>query len=103
MAYDILATDVKQGVHAQLGGYTPMLTRNDQGLRGLGTVVGPTAITIGPDGQWAISSGSQPTSSSIVDNITQWLGGSTVIAGVPNSLLAIGGLLVLFMGRGRRH
>lgn len=100
MAYDVLPTEVEQGVHAQLGAYSPVLTS----LRGLGTPgIGPTNITIGPDGQWGISTGTQPTQESILDNITQWLGSSTVFAGVPNSLLAIGGLLVLFAGGGRRR
>jgi hypothetical protein len=103
MAYDVLPTEVEQGVHARLGAYSPVLTNNDQGLRGLGAGIGPTNISIGPDGQWGISTGTQPTPTSILDNITQWLGESTVFAGVPNSLLAIGGLLVLFAGGGRRR
>jgi hypothetical protein len=102
MAYSAFNTAIDQGKHAGLAAYTPMMTRNDQGFRGLGAV-GPTQITIGPDGQWAVSSGSQPTRASIVDNITQWLGSATVFTGVPNSLLAIGGLLLLFAGGGRRR
>lgn len=51
-----------------------------------------TTITVGPDGQWGFSQSSQPTSQSIWDEIVQWASEETVIAGMPNALVALGAI-----------
>lgn len=90
-----------------LHGYAemPTVNRNGHGPFGLqGITAGQTQVILGPDGQYHVSTGSQPTAQSIVDQITQWLGDSSVLSGVPNSLIAIGGILMLAsqMRHGRR-
>lgn len=107
--YARLQTRDVSGLHPNLrgglGGYGLLSTRNSSGLRpglrGLGDV-GPTQFTIGPGGQWSISTASNATSQSIGDQITNWLGGSTVMSGVPNSVVAIAGIAALiFFARKR--
>lgn len=89
MAYDFLNTRSTHGLHPN--------------LRGLGAI-GPTQITIGPGGQWSVSTASNATPTSIWDQIQNWMGQSTVFAGVPNSLIALGvGLGALGMFRRRRR
>jgi hypothetical protein len=64
--------------------------------------IGPTSIMIGPGGQWQVSTGSNATPASITDQVTNWLGQATILPGMPNALIAIGGLLLLFSGKRRR-
>ena len=69
------------------------------GRLGMGDV-GPTTFTVGPGGQWSISTASQPTAQSIGDQITQWAAAETIIPGAPNALVAGGAILfLLLMGR----
>jgi hypothetical protein len=92
-----------------MGAYAPLSTQNKNALnpnfRGMGDVP-LTQFTIGPGGQFAVSTATTPTSTSIWDQMLTWMGESTFIPGMPNSVFAIaGGLFVLakvFGGRGRR-
>jgi hypothetical protein len=110
MAYARLATRNASGLHPNfrgLGAYANLSTRSSAGLnpnfRGLGDVP-PTTFSIGPGGQWSVSSAAVPTPTSLWDQVLTWLGQSSVIAGVPNSLLAIGGGLLIFSKlKGGRH
>lgn len=110
MAYERLSTRSAAGLHPNfrgLGAYAELSTRSGAGLspnfRGLGTIP-PTQFTIGPGGQWSISSASVPTSTSLWDQVLSWLGESSIIAGVPNSLIALGGgLLLVAKLKGGRH
>jgi len=105
MAYASLKTRNTSGLHPNfrtlrgMGAYAPLTTRDTNGLRpsfrGMGDI-GPTSITFGPGGQWSVSSGSNATSTSIGDQLSNWLGSSTVFAGVPNSLVAIAGAIGLY-------
>jgi hypothetical protein len=112
MAYARLSTRNTSGLHPNLrgmGAYSPLSTENGNGLspnfRGLGDVP-LTSFTIGPGGQFAISTATTPTGTSVWDQMLTWLGQSTIIGGMPNSIFAIGGgflvLAKLFGGRGRR-
>lgn len=79
-------------------------TRNTSGLHPNLRGIGPTSITIGPGGQWSVSTASNATPTSLWDQIQNWMGESTVLAGVPNSLIAIGlGLGVFGAMRKRRR
>lgn len=107
--YARLITRNTSGLHPNLrglGAYSVLSTRNRAGLRpefaGMGDVPA-TTFAIGPGGQWSISSASTPTSTSIFDQMLTWLGESTVIAGMPNSVLAIGGVVGLLLWKGRRR
>lgn len=123
MAYARLNTRNAAGLHPNfrgLGAYSRLSTNNGNGLhpsfRGLGSTWSPaheslgdvplTQITMGPGGQFAISTATTPTSTSIWDQMLTWMGQSTIVGGMPNSVFAIGGgLLVLaklFGGKGRR-
>lgn len=106
MAYNLLNTNVRLPRLSGVAAYSPIVTtHNDQGhLTVKLGAIGPTSIVIGPDGQWAVSSGSQPTSKTIWDEIMQWLAGETVFTGVPNILIPLGiGIGALAMRvRGRR-
>lgn len=95
MSYARLSTRNTSGLHPNLrgmGSYAVLSTRNSAGLspnfRGLGDVPA-TSFTIGPGGQWSVSSASTPTSTSLWDQMLTWLSESTVIAGMPNSVVAI--------------
>jgi hypothetical protein len=93
MAYDFLTTRSGHGLHP-----------NFRGLGDLGAI-GPTQVTIGPGGQWSVSTASNATPTSIWDQIQNWMGESTVLAGVPNSLIALGiglGVFRAFRGGHRR-
>lgn len=90
MAYSLLSTRNTHGLHPN--------------LRGLGAI-GPTSITIGPGGQWSVNTASNATPTSIWDQIQNWMGQSTVLSGVPNSLIALGiglGVFRAFRGGHRR-
>lgn len=111
MSYARLATRDTSGLHPNfrggLNGYALLSTRNSSGLRpGLRgfSDIGPTSFTIGPGGQWSVSSASNATPESIGDQITNWLGESTVVSGMPNSVVAIAGIaaLIFFARKGRR-
>lgn len=104
MAYDLLPTENENGfAPGGLHGYGASPTKPTAGFRpGLGAV-GPIGLTIGPGGQWAVSAGSQPTATSLWDQIQLWLAGSTFVPGMPNSVFAIGAGLVLFAGVMKRR
>ncbi len=108
MAYARLATRNTSGLHPNLRGIAPMNTGSSAGLnpnfRGMGDVP-LTSFTIGPGGQFAISTATTPTSTSIWDQMLTWLGSSTVLPGMPNSIFAIGGgfFLASRLFGGRRH
>jgi hypothetical protein len=123
MAYARLSTRNTSGLHPNLrglGAYSHLSTDNGNGLspnfRGLGSTWSPehrilgdiplTNFTIGPGGQFVISTATTPTGTSVWDQMLTWLGQSTIIGGMPNSIFAIGGgflvLAKLFGGRGRR-
>jgi hypothetical protein len=102
MAYARLHTRNTSGLHPNLRGYAPLATRTPAGLnpnfRGLGSSMGavPAAtFSIGPGGQWSIGAASTPTGTSLWDQILTWFSQSSIIAGVPNSVFAIGGGLFL--------
>jgi len=60
---------------------------------------------MGPGGQFSISTATVPTGTSLWDQALTWLGGSTFVPGMPNSIFAIGAgflLLKAFGGRRRR-
>lgn len=93
--------------HPGVNGYTPMVTRNDQGFRGLGRLgIDPISFTLGPGGQFSFGVQSVPNQTSLWDQVKVWMGQSSVIAGVPNSLLLVGGglffLTAVLPGRRRR-
>jgi hypothetical protein len=123
MAYATLSTRNANGLNPNfrgIGNYALLSTRNTAGLhpnfRGLGSTWSPaersygshmgqvplTSMSIGPGGQFSISSATTPTSTSIFDQMLTWLGDSSIVAGMPNSVFAIGGaiLLLSYMGRG---
>jgi hypothetical protein len=103
MSYGPLKTHAVGAHRAGFGHYGNLATSPTGGHRfaALGDI-GPTSIMIGPGGQWQVSTGSNATPQSIGDQIMNWFGQATVLPGVPNALIAIGGLFVLFSGR-RRH
>jgi hypothetical protein len=92
MAYAALSTKSSAGLSPNFRGYAPLATRNASGIhpnfRGLGQTP-LTTVSFGPGGQWSVASASTPTSTSLWDQIMTWMGSSTVIAGMPNSVLAI--------------
>lgn len=106
MAYARLQTRNTSGLHPNLrgsagthmtlvrglGNYAANITYDSAGLRpgfrGLGDVP-LTSFTIGPGGQFAITSATTPTSTSIWDSMLTWMGSSTLIPGMPNSIFAI--------------
>jgi hypothetical protein len=109
--YASLHTDITAGLHPNLRGlaaYAELSTLNKNGLnpnfRGMGDVP-LTTMTIGPGGQFAISSATTPTQTSIFDSMLTWLGQSSIYPGMPNSVFAIGaGVAALaFVFRGRRR
>ncbi len=116
VAYARLSTRNTSGLHPNLrglGAYAELSTRTGAGLnpnfRGMPAHLGDvptTSFTIGPGGQFAVSTVTTPTGTSIFDQMLTWLSGSTFIPGVPNSVFAIGGGLFLlsrmFGGRHRR-
>jgi hypothetical protein len=111
MAYGRLATRNTSGLHPNLrglGAYAELSTHNSNGLspnfRGMGDVP-LTSFVIGPGGQFSVSSVTTPTGTSIWDQILTWLSSSTFVPGMPNSVFAIGGGLLLlstFHHRGKR-
>jgi hypothetical protein len=116
MAYARLSTRNTSGLHPNLRGlgtYGVLSTTEDAGLRpglrGMHEHMGDvplTQFTIGPGGQFMVSTATTPTSTSIWDQMLTWLSSSSFIPGMPNSVFAIGGGLFLlsrvFGGRGRR-
>ena|ERR1700681_3171581 len=115
MAYHTLSTENRSGLHPNfrgLDGYPDGHSYHGlQGYpdghsyRGLGdaSAIGPTTFSIGPGGQWSVSSASNATPTSIWDQAMNWMGESSVLAGVPNSLIALGlGIGVLSFGK-RHH
>ena len=101
MAYARLSTRITAGLHPNLrgmGAYAPLSTKNRNGLSPNFSGVGDiplTNLTIGPGGQFAVSTVTTPTSASIWDSMLTWMGSSTLIPGMPNSIFAIGaGLFV---------
>jgi hypothetical protein len=114
MAYARLSTKNGNGLNPNfrgLGAYGLLSTRNKNAIhpnfRGMGDLGDSplTNISFGPGGQFAISTATTPTSTSIWDQILTWMGESTFIPGMPNSIFAIGaGVFVLakvFGGRRR--
>ena len=82
--------------------YAALDTENRNGHRaGLGQI-GPTTFTIGPGGQYSLSTASNASATSINDQLTNWLGQTTF--GFPNSLFAVaaGGLLLIALFKRRR-
>jgi len=118
VAYHTLSTDNRSGLHPNfrgLDGYPDGQSyeglhgypdgHSYQGLHGFADAssVGPTTFSIGPGGQWSVASASNATPTSIWDEIMNWMGESTVLAGVPNSLIALaGGLALLSFRKGHR-
>jgi hypothetical protein len=116
MAYARLTTRNTNGLSPNFRGlaaYSVLSTREDAGLRpgfrGLSFGMGDsplTNISFGPGGQFAISTATVPTQTSLFDQMMTWLGQSTFVPGMPNSIFAIGGgalaLAWLFGGRRRR-
>ncbi len=110
MAYASNNTRNTSGLHPSLrglGSYAAMSTRSSAGLhpnfRGLGDAP-LTSISMGPGGQFSISTATIPTTTSIWDQMLTWLGSSTIVAGMPNSIFALGGgILLLRAFGGRRH
>jgi hypothetical protein len=111
MAYARLSTRNTNALHPNfrgLGAYAVLSTSEDAGLRpgfrGLGDAP-LTNISFGPGGQFAISTATTPTSVSLWDQVLTWMGSSTFVPGMPNSVFAIGGgalaLAWLFGGRRR--
>jgi hypothetical protein len=119
MAYARLNTRNANGLHPNLrglGAYAALSTREDAGLRpmfrgydaGKSSLLGDaplTNISFGPGGQFAVSTATVPTQTSIFDQMLTWMGQSTLWPGMPNSIFAIGaGVFVLakvFGGRRR--
>jgi hypothetical protein len=112
MAYARLTTRNSSGLHPNLrglGSYAPLSTKVSAGLnpnfRGIGDVP-LTTFTIGPGGQFAISSATTPTQTSLWDEMLTWLGQSSYVPGMPNSVFAIGGAflaVIAVKGWGRRR
>ena len=111
MAYARLSTKNNAGLHPDMrgmGAYGHNSTKNNNGLwpgfRGMGDAP-LTNISIGPGGQFAISTATVPTQTSVWDGIMTWMGESSIIGGMPNSVFAIGGaflvLAKVFGGRRR--
>lgn len=72
-------------------------------MRGLGDVP-LTSVTFGPGGQFAVSTATTPTQTSIWDQMLTWMGQSSLLPGMPNSIFAIGaGVFVLAKVFGRRR
>lgn len=111
MAYARLSTRNTSGLHPNLrgmGSYAALNTDSKAGLspnfRGMGDVP-LTNITIGPGGQFAISTATTPTSTSLYDQFLAWMSQSSAyIPGLPNSVLLIGGgvLALAWIMKGRR-
>ena len=111
MAYARLNTRNANGLHPNLrglGAYAALSTREDAGLRPMFRGLGDaplTNISFGPGGQFAVSTATVPTQTSIFDQMLTWMGQSTLWPGMPNSIFAIGaGVFVLakvFGGRRR--
>jgi hypothetical protein len=112
MSYATNYTRNTSGLHPNLRGldaYATLSTRAGAGInpnfRGLGDVP-LTSFVIGPGGQFSMSTATTPTSASLWDQILTWMGSSTVIAGMPNSVVAIaagvGILAFARRGKGRR-
>jgi hypothetical protein len=110
VAYARLNTRNVNALHPNLrgmGAYAALSTREDAGLRpgmrgydaGKASLLGDaplTNISFGPGGQFAISTATVPTQTSLWDQALTWLSGSTFIPGMPNSIFAIGaGVFVL--------
>lgn len=98
--YATLKTRNANGLHPNLrgmGSYAMLTTQNPNGLnpnfRGLGDLP-TTSFTLGPGGQFAISTVSTPTPTSLGDEILSWLSQSSIYPGMPNSVFAIGGAIV---------
>ena len=111
MAYARLTTRNVNALHPNfrgLGAYAVLSTSEDAGLRpgmrGLGDTP-LTNISFGPGGQFAISTATTPTSTSLWDQTLTWLGQSTFVPGMPNSVFAAaGGILALaWLFGGRRR
>lgn len=111
MSYARLNTINKSGLHPNLRGYAPLDTVSKAGLspnfRGMGSMgdVPTTQFAIGPGGQFSISTVTTPTSTSLSDQILTWMSQSTIVAGMPNSVFAIGGgvLALAWIFRGGRR
>jgi hypothetical protein len=95
MAYARLTTRNTNALHPNfrgLGAYAALSTRNANGLspnfRGLGDTP-LTNISFGPGGQFSVSTATTPTQTSIWDQMLTWMGQSTFIPGMPNSIFAI--------------
>lgn len=70
-------------------------------FRGLGDVP-LTSFTIGPGGQFAVSSVTTPTGTSLWDQFLSWMSASTFVPGMPNSVIAAVGVIgLLAIGRRR--
>jgi hypothetical protein len=113
MAYARLNTRNVNALHPNfrgMGSYSVNSTREDAGLRpgfrGMGDAYTPahgrmgdaplTNISFGPGGQFAVSTMTTPTGTSIWDQMLTWMGQSTIVGGMPNSVFAIGaGVLLL--------
>lgn len=123
MAYARLSTRNTNAINPNFRGlaaYAALSTREDAGLRpgfrGMGSTWSPshrslgdtplTNISFGPGGQFAFSTATTPTPTSLSDQVMTWMSESTFVPGMPNSVFAVGGgLLVLawlFGGRRRR-
>lgn len=109
MSYALLSTRNTSGLHPNLRGlaaYAALNTKNSNGLnpnfRGLGQVP-LTSFSIGPGGQFSISTASVPTQTSLWDQILTWLSGSTFVPGMPNSVFAIGAGVALLAMIARRR
>jgi len=111
VAYARLMTRNAAGIHPNfrgLGAYAYNSTEESGGLnpnfRGLGDVP-TTSFTIGPGGQFAVSTMTTPTQTSIFDQMLTWLSQSTFVPGTPNSVFAIGGgvLAMAWLFGGKRR
>jgi hypothetical protein len=101
MAYARLSTKNGNGLNPNfrgLGAYGLLSTRNKNGIspnfRGLGDTP-LTNISFGPGGQFAISTATTPTQTSIFDQMLTWMGQSSILPGMPNSIFVILGGAVL--------
>ena len=103
MAYNQLETrEASPAVHPGLKGYSPMMTRNTQGFRGLGAIP-PISFSLGPGGQFSVGVQSVPTATSLWDQAKLWASQETFLPGTPNLLVAIvaglTGFGLIFRGR----